>query len=177
VVGDELKQAAVGIAEVDTDPATLGAKPSNRSSFDFNTLAGQVCHRALDRLWPHETKVAVAGLHRKSGDVARQINARSMHVQLSVTEPVGNARRRTMRDQLRANHVAVEPVRSRSVGYAHNAVVKSNLRCHPRMVFAIAGLAVACRGRSVRRLCNFRLNQVLTSSGRVGACLPSISHG
>src|SRR6187397_3435279 len=57
-----------------------------------------------------------------------------MHVQLGVAKPVGNSRWLTVCHELRTDDVAIELVRNRPVGDSHNAVIKSDLECHPRMV-------------------------------------------
>ena len=53
-VGDELEEAAVGIAEVNADTASLGAAATDRPFFDLDTAHAQVRDSGLDRVVPLE---------------------------------------------------------------------------------------------------------------------------
>jgi hypothetical protein len=90
VVGDELHQAAVGIAEVDAGPTAVRAVARRRSGLDLDAVRGEVVDRLGDRSVPRKAQIAVA---RRDGDPGDGIgvDARRVDVELLGPEAIGPA--------------------------------------------------------------------------------------
>jgi hypothetical protein len=81
--------------------------------------------RLLDRPRPLETDIAVAWLNGKLGNVVRNVNSWAVDVQLCISDPIGDARGRAVRNDLGAEDVAIEPGRSLPVGNSDDSVVQA----------------------------------------------------
>src|SRR5262245_18099473 len=127
VVGDEFQQRAVRITEVDAHAGSACAETFDRTTFDRDLAAPEMCNRLADRPLPFKAQVGIAGLHREPRDLDGR-EARSMQIELRVAEAVGKAAR--SRNQLRAQHLAIEPVRPLPVGHMDNAVVELDRQWH-----------------------------------------------
>src|SRR3974390_3280059 len=91
--------------------------------------------RALDRPAPLEAEITVARLHRHPRDF-RRFNARPMHVELRITEAIGEAYRPVY--QLGAHHFDVELIGAFPVSNVDDAVIE--LRGHRHLT-----LLASCR--------------------------------
>src|SRR5262245_27018275 len=76
---------------------------------------------AFDRALPFETQIAVARLYRQPRDLSR-LHPRSVHIELFVAKSIGPADRPA--DQLRAHHLAVEPVGPVPIGDMNDAMIE-----------------------------------------------------
>src|SRR5690242_21326493 len=91
-VGHELHQRAVRIAEIDTRAPALGAEPLHWPRLDGDATALEMCNCICNGAGPFEAEIAVARLHRQPRDLGR-LDAGSVHVELLVAEPIGEAGR------------------------------------------------------------------------------------
>jgi hypothetical protein len=82
----------------------------HRAELDVHAAGSQVVDRILYGANPHEAQIASARLYRKPRNRLR-FDARPVHVELLIAEAIdGNTVR--VADELRAEDVAVEPVRA-----------------------------------------------------------------
>src|SRR5919106_4511299 len=93
LVGDELEQAAVGIAEVHARAEAPGSETFHWAGLDLDAVALQVGDRLGGGARPHEAEVAVTRPHGQACDIARHVDARPVDVELRVAEPVRDAAR------------------------------------------------------------------------------------
>jgi hypothetical protein len=122
LIGDELQQTPIGIAEVDALARTPRAVAGNRSLFDRDATALEVGERLRDGPRPLEAQVAVS---RCDGHPSKRmgLDPGPMHVQLLRTEAVGPAPGAAV-DQLGAHDVYVKAIRSLPVRDVDDAVVQ-----------------------------------------------------
>src|SRR4051794_17736544 len=105
LVGDELEQASVGLAEVHAQTSSLRSGPLDRAELDPYSTRFEMRDRVRDRPVVGEAQIAVARLDRHPRD-RRRVKSWAVHVELLVAEAVGPALARP--NQLRAEHVSVE---------------------------------------------------------------------
>src|SRR5690348_10274037 len=105
VVGDELHERAVRVAEVDAAALAERRDARDRSELDRDAVAGEVIDRRLDRSRPPEAHVAVAGAHAVAGDRLGR-DPGSVDVELTSGEAVDEAG--AALDHLGTDHVAIE---------------------------------------------------------------------
>src|SRR3954447_22981308 len=121
LVGDELEQASVGIAEVHAQTSSLRSGPLDRAELDPYSTGFEMRDRVRDRPVVGEAQIAVARLDRHPRDRPR-VKSRAVYVELLVAEAVGPALARP--NQLRAEHVSVERIRHGPVRHMDDAVIE-----------------------------------------------------
>ena len=124
VVGDELQQRPVWIAEVDALALAACAVALDGSFLDRDAAFGEMRHGATDRAVPDEAQVAIAGLDRDPRNWASG-DAGAMDLQLLCSEAVRPPWLTC--NELGAKDIAVEAVRSLPIRHGNNAMIQSSL--------------------------------------------------
>jgi len=146
-VGDQFEQGAIGIAEVDTHSPATPATASYRSFLRFDLLATEMSQRTFHRAGPDEAEVAAAGHDRWAGHQAAHVQAGTVHVELLIVEPIGDATIGMVYD-LGSQHVSVERVRPLPFADRNHAVVKLDVRLvHDQIVVPFLGFNRGADGR------------------------------
>src|SRR5262249_44602865 len=63
----------------------------DRPALDWNAMFFEVRNRAFDGSLPLKAKIAIAGLHRQSGNL-RRLDAGPVHIELLVVKTIGPSR-------------------------------------------------------------------------------------
>jgi hypothetical protein len=125
-VRDELEQAAVRIAKVDTRSLALGTESGYGAGLDLNTVCGEVSDRTLDRSGPNDAEIAVPRPHRQPGDVVCGEETGTMDVELRPSEPIREPVARPVRNELGTEDVTIKPIRHLPIGDLDDAVIKAD---------------------------------------------------
>src|SRR5437763_1296392 len=123
MVGNELQERAVGVAEIDDRARAPCAEAPQRPRLDADAAALEVTDGIGNRAVPLEAQIAVARCYRKPRHLGG-VKGRSMQVELRGAETIGPALRTS--NELGAQHIAVERVRALPVGHMHDAVVEGD---------------------------------------------------
>src|SRR5260370_38875197 len=127
VIGNELQQRTVGIAEIDADAGPFGAEALDRPGVNRDPAALKVDDGVRNRPVPLEAEIAVAGLDRKPRHLGR-MKAGPVQIELRRAEPVGPALRAP--NELGAEKIAAERVRALPVRDMYHAVVEGDGQWH-----------------------------------------------
>src|SRR5438552_10588155 len=124
-VGDELEERAIWIPEVHARGAALRSAARHGPGFNASAVGFEVRDCPRDRAVPLETEVAVTGGHRNTRD-HRWPHAWTVHVELLTTDSVGDSP--VDLDDISAEHVSIEGVRTLEVADRDDDVVKAHAR-------------------------------------------------
>src|SRR5271165_3549838 len=127
LVGNELQQRTIRIAEIDTHTGTLRAEALHRPGVDGNQTALEMRNRVGEGPVPFEAQVAVSRLHRQARDL-RGMHSRAMQIELDGAEAVSPTL--PAANELGAQHIAIKRVRTLPVGDMHHTMIERDGQLH-----------------------------------------------
>ena len=136
-VNDKLKQGTIRVPEIHADSSTAATVTLHRTSFDGDTLLGEVLRQVLDAPGPHQTQITAPRDHWWVSDQGADVETWAVDVQLLVSETEGDPTV-GMVNHPRAEHVAIKGDRALPIANSDHHMVQPHMSSHVNILPAAA---------------------------------------